>query len=246
MGKESRSHLHHLFPCLHSLPDKNRIRAGYFCAGDCRLYNCLDGACGACSLPPESICQAEVPPHPPLSGGKKQPREGFVFSAWCGWAGFISDSVFPQVRIISCVREMGFREDASASPWLSPAPPVAACQPFILIEMQGWLLQPSAELSAPGGTFPSFPSSSRGCLWSYSSASAFHNSSKADASILSGDGDVRRMARGLQAGVGRFPAISQALSASLATHCLVPKAWTEAWGRDGEGKRMRREGTRIC
>lgn len=246
MGKESRSHLHRLLPCLHSLSDENHIGAGYFCAGNCRLLNCLHGACGACSLPPESICQAEVPPQPPLFRGKKQHKEGFVFSARPGWARFISDSVFPRVRIISCMRKMGFREDASASPWLSPAPPVAACQAFILIEMQGWLLQPSAELSAPGGTFPSFPSSSRGCLWSYSSASAFHNSSKADASILSGDGDVRRIARGLQAGVGRFPAISLALSPSLASSWLVPKAWTKAWGRDGEGKRMRREGTGIC
>lgn len=88
---------------------------------------------------------------------------------------------------------MGYREDASVPPLLSPPPTVAACQAFILIEMQGWPLWPSAEPSAPEGTFPP---SSQGCLWSYSSASAFHNSSKADASILSGNGDVRRMARG--------------------------------------------------
>lgn len=110
---------------------------------------------------------------------------------------------------------MGIREDVSVSPSLSPPPPVTACQAFFLIEMQGWPLRPSAEPSAPEGTFPSFPPSSQGCLWSYSSASAFHNSSKADASSLSGDGDVRRMARGPQAGVGRFPAISQASSPSL-------------------------------
>lgn len=90
-------------------------------------------------------------------------------------------------------------------------------------------------------TAPSPPSPpSRGCLWSHSSASAFHNSSKADASILSGDGDVRRMARGLQAGAGRFPAISQALSPSLVPHWLVPEAWTEAlgqgWGREEDGE----------
>lgn len=65
--------------------------------------------------------------------------------------------------------------------------------------------------------------------------------SKADASILSGDGDVRRMARGLQAGVGRFPAISQALVPFPSSHWLVPEAWTEAWGRDGEKKRMGRD-----
>lgn len=86
---------------------------------------------------------------------------------------------------------------------------------------------------------PSPPSpSSRGCLWSYSSASAFHNSSKADASILSGDGDVRRMARERQAGVGRFPAISRAWSPLPVPRWLVPGAWAEAWGRNGEGERM--------
>lgn len=153
-----------------------------------------------------------------------------------------SDSAFPQVGIISCSRVMGYREDASVSPSLSPPPPVAACQAFILIEMQGWPLRPSAEPSAPEGTFPSFPPFSRGCLWSYSSASAFHNSSKADASILSGDGDVRRMARGLQAGVGRFPAISQALSPSLSPAGLCLRLGL----RDGEGKRMGRKSTGIC
>lgn len=129
---------------------------------------------------------------------------------------------------------MGYREDASASPSLSPPPPVAAWQAFILIEMQGWLLRPSAEPSAPEGTFPSFPPFSRGCLWSYSSASAFHNSSKADASILSGDGDVRRMARGLQAGVGRFPAISKALSPSLSPAGLCLRLGPRHWA--GMGK----------
>lgn len=65
--------------------------------------------------------------------------------------------MFPQVGIIFRSGEIGRSEDAAVSPSLSPAPPVAACQAFLLIEMQGWPLWPSAEPSAPEGTFPSFP-----------------------------------------------------------------------------------------
>lgn len=66
MGKEPRSLLCPLFPHLHCLPQVPHPSRLFLCWQLLPSQNRLDNACAARSLPPESSCQAEVPPHPPL------------------------------------------------------------------------------------------------------------------------------------------------------------------------------------
>lgn len=74
MGREPRSLLCPLFPHLHCLPQVPHPSRLFLCWQSLPSQNCLDNACAARSLPPESSCQAEVPPYPPLSMRKKGPE----------------------------------------------------------------------------------------------------------------------------------------------------------------------------
>lgn len=212
-----------------------------------RLFSCqwllpsqngLHNACTARSLPPESSCQAEVPPYPPLPTQKKGPAKFCIPSpVWADGIQHLTQP-FPRSGLFPARGRWapGRMSLLLAAPTTQSLllPPLSSlrCKAGCCGHPPSCLL-----LKAPFPPCPLLPGLPVELFFSL----CISQRSKADASILSGDGDVSRMARGLQAGVGRFPAISQASVPFLSHHWLVPEAWTEAWGRDGEKKRMGRD-----